>query len=232
MLNLRPRRRRGRRRGGDLGAAVAWAAERGVIPYVPVTPGLPGTAAAEAWLQEHGFEPGLRLDEVRPRPAPAALPRPRRRRGGRAERRPTQEPFGTIAAIGFGHARLGRRASSPTCPGREGWRCYVARVDGEAQACGAMLIEDGIAEFGIGATLEAARGRGCQTALLHRRIVDAAEAGCHTLFVETGERVAGPALGAATATSSRPASRRPTCGPTGSPRPETHCLGLPATPGP
>ena len=43
--------------------------------------------------------------------------------------------------------------------------------------------------FGIGATLESARRRGCQLALLHRRIVDAAEAGCTTLFVETGERV-------------------------------------------
>jgi GNAT superfamily N-acetyltransferase len=52
-----------------------------------------------------------------------------------------------------------------------------------------MLIEDGIAELGIGATLEEARGRGCQTALLHRRISDAAAAGCHTLLVETGERV-------------------------------------------
>ena len=54
-----------------------------------------------------------------------------------------------------------------------------------------MLIDDGIAEFGIAATLEPARGRGCQLALLHRRILDAAEAGCHTLFVETGERVPG-----------------------------------------
>ena len=41
----------------DLGAAADWAESRGVSPYVPVTPGLPGTAAAEAWLVEHGFEP-------------------------------------------------------------------------------------------------------------------------------------------------------------------------------
>ena len=52
-----------------------------------------------------------------------------------------------------------------------------------------MQIDAGIAELGIGATLEPARGRGCQLALLRRRILDAAEAGCHTLFVETGERV-------------------------------------------
>ena len=52
-----------------------------------------------------------------------------------------------------------------------------------------MLIQGDLAEFGIAATLEPARGRGCQRALLHRRILDAADAGCHTLFVETGERV-------------------------------------------
>ena len=52
-----------------------------------------------------------------------------------------------------------------------------------------MQIHDGVAEFGIAATLEPARGRGCQRALLRHRLLDAAEAGCHTLFVETGERV-------------------------------------------
>ena len=92
-----------------------------------------------------------------------------------------------IAATGFGMPAWAA-AFFAGLPGREGWRCYVARVDGEPQACGAMLIDGGVAEFGIGATLEPARRRGCQLALLHRRIVDAAEAGCHTLFVETGER--------------------------------------------
>jgi hypothetical protein len=52
-----------------------------------------------------------------------------------------------------------------------------------------MLAGDGVAEFGLAATLEPARGRGCQLGLLRRRIADAATAGCHTLFVETGERV-------------------------------------------
>jgi GNAT superfamily N-acetyltransferase len=65
-----------------------------------------------------------------------------------------------------------------------------AAIDGEPQACAAMLIHKGVAEFGIAATLESARGRGCQTSLLHRRIEDARAAGCHTLFVQTGERTA------------------------------------------
>jgi hypothetical protein len=54
-----------------------------------------------------------------------------------------------------------------------------------------MLADEvgGVAEFGLAATLEHARGRGCQLALLRRRIADAAVTGCRTLFVETGERV-------------------------------------------
>jgi GNAT superfamily N-acetyltransferase len=100
------------------------------------------------------------------------------------------EPFGAIAAAGFGLPAWGAEFFAHL-PGRPGWRCYVAHVDGTAQACAAMLIDGEVAEFGIAATLEPARGNGCQRALLHRRIADAAAAGCQTLFVETGERVPG-----------------------------------------
>lgn len=172
--------------GAGLEAALAWTLARGVSPYVPVTPGLPGAAEAEDWLRRNGFERGYGWmkfvrDAHRPRfPVPDG-----------AEvvelSAPDEEPFGMIAATGFGMYPWAADFFAHL-PGREGWRCYVARVDGEAQACAAMLVDDGIAEFGIAATLEGARGRGCQTALLHRRISDAADAGCRTLFVETGER--------------------------------------------
>jgi GNAT superfamily N-acetyltransferase len=101
-----------------------------------------------------------------------------------------QEPFGMIAATGF---ELPAWASTffAQLPGRDGWRCYVARVEGASQACAAMHVNGAVAEFGVAATLEPARGRGCQTALLHRRITDAAAAGCKTLLVESGERVPG-----------------------------------------
>jgi len=173
----------------DLDYAVAWTEEHGVSPYVPVTPGLDGSAAAETWLQEHGFERAYAWMKFVRDPHPPRFPIPN---GVEVVELSAadEEPFGAIAAIGFGlpawAAELFVRL-----PEREGWRCYVARVDGKAQACAAMLVEEKIAEFGIAATLEEARGRGCQTALLHRRIIDAAEAGCHTLFVETGERVPG-----------------------------------------
>jgi GNAT superfamily N-acetyltransferase len=175
------------RGGAGLRAALAWTSELGLAPYFPVTPGLPGTAAAERWLRENGFEQGYAWMKFVRDPHPPRFPSP-----GDIEvvelEGPDEEPFGAIAALGF-RAPAWSSDLFAQLPGRDGWRCYVARVDGEAQACAAMVIDEGIAEFGIAATLEEARGRGCQTALLHRRIRDAAEAGCHTLFVETGERV-------------------------------------------
>jgi len=170
----------------DLEAAVAWAEERST-PYVSVTPGLPGSDEAEAWLRSQGFEPPYAWMKFVRDPHPPRFPAPD---GVEVVElgAPDEEPFGTIAALGFGMPAWGAEFFAHL-PGREGWRCYVARVDGKAQACGAMLIDDGVAELGIGATLEQARGRGCQTALLHRRISDAAAAGCQTLLVETGERV-------------------------------------------
>jgi len=174
-------------RGGEgLGAATAWAAEQGVASYIPVTPALPGAPAAETWLQGNGFERSYSWMKFVRDPHPPRFPAPEVEVVELTA--PDQEPFGMIAATGFGMYAWAADFFAHL-PGREGWRCYVAKVDGEAQACGAMLIDDGIAELGIGATLEAARGRGCQTALLHRRIADAGETGCHTLFVETGERV-------------------------------------------
>ncbi|MGN6557310.1 MAG: GNAT family N-acetyltransferase, partial [Solirubrobacterales bacterium] len=143
--------------------------------------------AAEVWLQGQGFQPGYAWmkfvrDSHPPRfPAPDGVEVVELAAAD-------EEPFGAIAAVGFGMPSWAADFFAHL-PGREGWRCYVARVDGQAQACAAMVIEDGIAEFGVAATLEEARGRGCQTALLHRRISDAAAYGCHTLFVETGERV-------------------------------------------
>jgi GNAT superfamily N-acetyltransferase len=175
--------------GGYLEAALTWAAGRGARGYVPVTPGAPEAEAAEGWLEAHGYERAYGWMKFLRDAHPPRFDEPA---GVEVVELvgPDEAPFATIAAIGFG---LPAWASSlfAGLPGRAGWRCYVARVDGEPQACGAMLVEDGIAEFGIGATLEDARGRGCQTALLRRRILDAAEAGCETLFVETGERAPG-----------------------------------------
>jgi GNAT superfamily N-acetyltransferase len=170
-----------------LEAAAEWAEAQGVAPYVPLTPGLHGSDAAEEWLRENGFEPAYAWMKFVRGPHPPRFPSPKEVEVVELTA-PDQEPFGTIAAIGFDLPSWAADFFAHL-PGRDRWRCYAARIDGEAQSCAAMLIEEGVAEFGVAATLEGARGRGCQTALLHRRICDAAEAGCRTLFVETGERV-------------------------------------------
>jgi hypothetical protein len=172
--------------GGHLAAAAGWARSHGVSPYVPVTPGLPDSATAEQWLAANGFTVDYAWmkfvrDAHPPRFAAPGIEVAEVTDAG-------QGPFGMIAATGFGLPAWAATLFAGL-PEHPDWRCYVARVDGETQACAAMRIGEGVAEFGIAATLEPGRGRGCQLALLHRRILDAAEAGCHTLFVETGERV-------------------------------------------
>ena len=134
-----------------------------------------------------------------------------------------QEPFGMIAATGFGLPAWASAffATSPRTPAGAATSPGSRAPRRPAPRC---RIHEGIAEFGIAATLEPARGRGCQLALLHRRILDAAAAGCHTLFVETGERSPQAAPPPATATSSAPASRRPTYARTGS-GPREGCAG-------
>jgi len=172
--------------GGHLAAAAEWATARGSDYYVPVTPGLPETDEARAWLSGNGFREGYGWMKFVRGPHP---PRFRAPDVEIVELADTEtEPFGMIAATGW-ELPAWAAAFFAELPGREGWHCYVARIDGAAQATAAMHLHGGIAEFGLAATLEPARGRGCQLALLHRRILDAIAAGCRTLFVETGERV-------------------------------------------
>jgi GNAT superfamily N-acetyltransferase len=174
---------------GHLAETLAWVDSRGVGACIPVTPDRPETDAAEECLRANEYEQGyawmkFARDAHPPRFAAPEAVEVVELTGGE------DEPFGMIAATGFG---LPYWASTlfARLPGRADWYCYVARVDGVAQACAAMLVHEGAAEFGIAATLEPARGLGCQQALLHRRIVDAAAAGCHSLTVETGERIPG-----------------------------------------
>ncbi|HUB99594.1 MAG TPA: GNAT family N-acetyltransferase [Solirubrobacterales bacterium] len=172
---------------GHLAAAASWTLERGVSPYISVTPGLAEAESAEAWLGDNGFVPAYAwMKFVRDAHAPRFKVRDDVEIVEVTD--PGQEPFGMIAATGFGMPAWAATFFAEL-PGREDWRCYVARIEGEAVACGAMLLDGGVAELGIGATLESARRRGCQLALLHRRITDAAAAGCTTLLVETGERI-------------------------------------------
>jgi GNAT superfamily N-acetyltransferase len=67
------------------------------------------------------------------------------------------------------------------------WRTYIARIDGQAVAHAAMCVlrDQRCAVLGAGATHPSYRRRGCQTALIVRRVEDALAAGCALVAVET-----------------------------------------------
>ena len=174
---------------GHLAAAVEWMRAREVDYRVPVASGRPGAIEAEAWLSERGYERGggwLKLvREATPLDGP-------------------ENPEITIYEIGDDEAdgeglsaivaeALGLSVTAGTLffslPQEDDWRCYTVALGPEQEvvATASMLIVDGVAQLGPGMTLEHARERGCNTALLRRRLIDAAEAGCHTVVVELGE---------------------------------------------
>ena len=185
-----------------------------------VRPAHPGPVARaprpRAWLAANGLLPGYSVDEIRPRRPPSTLPRRRRTSRCSSSTAGDGEPFGMIAANGFGMPAWAA-AFFAELPGREGWRCYGARVDGELGACGG----------------DGDRGR-------HRRARRRRDAGagpaprlpswrCCTAASSTPRRPgvtpssSRPASGsrtdprAATGTSCAPGSRRPTCARTGRP---------------
>jgi hypothetical protein len=175
---------------GFVGEAVDWVRAQEVRGFALLDPNLPGAGAAARALGGAGYQPEHDWMRFVRDPHP-----PRFKVAGDVEvveidGSDEDAPFGAIAAVGFGLPAWAASLFAPL-PALPDWRCYLARLDGEPQACAAMLLDGEVAELGIAATLDGGRRRGCQLALLARRIEDAAAAGVRTLFVETGARVPG-----------------------------------------
>ena len=78
-------------------------------------------------------------------------------------------------------------------PNLPGTNLYVAIVDGRPAAAAVLRIGDGIGYLANASTVPEFRARGCQTALLARRIADAAAEGCElvagqAIFGSTSQR--------------------------------------------
>ncbi len=175
--------------GGHLGRAIEWMRAREVDYRIPVAAGRPGAAEAETWLDERGYERGegwIKL--VRDGSPPDFHVDPDIVVYRLGDDESEGEGLSTIAAEALGMPLVAGTLFF-SLPQRDGWHCYTAALGpGEVPvATGSMLISDGVAQLGAGTTLEHARGRGCNAALLHRRLLDAHRAGCHTVFVELGE---------------------------------------------
>jgi hypothetical protein len=59
-----------------------------------------------------------------------------------------------------------------------GWRSYLAEVDGRPAGVAVLTAADGVGFLANAATDPSARDRGCQSALIRRRILDAGAGGC------------------------------------------------------
>ncbi|UCG61232.1 MAG: GNAT family N-acetyltransferase [Candidatus Zixiibacteriota bacterium] len=71
--------------------------------------------------------------------------------------------------------------------GRPGWRHYLAFDGDKPVATGALFVSGRFGWIDFASTLPIARGRGAQSSLVERRIIDAAQQRCKWLVVETAE---------------------------------------------
>jgi GNAT superfamily N-acetyltransferase len=145
-------------------------------------------AGTADWLRARGLEEARGwVKFARGRAAPPAISpglevRPATPQDGPA--------FGRIVADAFD---LGEEAIPwlARLIGRPGWHCYMSFAGEEPAGTGVLFVHDGMGWLDFGATAPAFRLRGSQTALMHRRIVDALDLGCSVLATETGEAVPG-----------------------------------------
>ena len=92
--------------------------------------------------------------------------------------------FGIVAALGNELPEFMAPGFTSTV-GRSGWRHYFAMDNRIPVATAASRADGDVAWFGFAGTLPSHRGRGAQSALLARRIRDAAADGCAWVTCET-----------------------------------------------
>jgi hypothetical protein len=170
---------------GHLEEAVEWVESLGVDCRIPISPQAPEAGAAEDLLNRWGCRrSGSLVRFTRGAGLPGFEPPPW------LEVRELTE-----CAEGFGHLigegmelQLMAQTFFDSLPGRPDWRSYLAIDEqGRPIAAATMMCHYEFAQLGFVGTGARDRGRGAHLALLHRRILDAAGARCHTLFADTEE---------------------------------------------
>jgi hypothetical protein len=167
---------------GHLAEAIEWADSFNVDYRVLVGRDRPGTAAAEAWLNRRGFEQGhalVRYARDASMPDLPGVPGIKTWEIGEDEADGETMVFDAAPALGMPAAASSLLFSLPI---QERWRIYTAELEGRIVSFGSMMIHGGVAALGLDATIEGARRRGCNQALLRQRLIAAGEAGCETVF--------------------------------------------------
>lgn len=97
------------------------------------------------------------------------------------------EVFMRAYVEGFGLTTLSAAADAIRALfGRPAIHFYLAAVDDAPAAVAILSLSRGVGYLAASATRPPFRGRGCQTALLRRRIADAGDAGCDLVVGHTG----------------------------------------------
>ena len=152
-----------------------------LAPLVTVGPTI--TAAEDVGFARYNNWVRLVRDVAPPGPAPTGL---------RVEEIGPEyaRDFGDVVCAGFGWDReLGLVVE--TMVGAPGWKCYIAFEGERPVGTAAMLVDGRIGWFGFAASLPEGRGKGGQSALIARRIMDAKVAGCEVVTLETAEQSPG-----------------------------------------
>jgi Acetyltransferase (GNAT) domain len=159
---------------------AAHYAEAGVQPWLELMPAPGFDRLAAALTAAGGHQIGFLAMSERDLPAPPAADPPA---GVTVESvDPADvEDFARVLATGHdipGDHLEGAIGRMRHHAGVAGARLYLARVDGVPAAAAVLLAEPPVAYLANASTPEAQRRRGCQTALIRRRLADAAAAGC------------------------------------------------------
>ncbi len=165
-------------------AVLAWYAERDVPARIDVSPPAHAAPLAPA-LVERGLEPQT-LPFLSRRvlwgPIPESLPSLAGAPGEIVRLAP--EEGGLLADLadriwpGDPELRDLRAQAARRRLRDSRYRGYLLRIEGEPAAWAELFLDQGVAYLCHAATLEPFRGRGCQTALIARRLAEGREAGC------------------------------------------------------
>ena len=171
---------------GQVPRIAAHYAEAGVRPWLELMPAPDFGALAEALAAAGGRQVGFLAMSERDLPAPPAGALP----PGVTVQEVASDLGDFVRVLPAGHdvpvehlEDAIRRTRE--CAGIAGARLYLARVDRVPAAAAVLFLAPPVAYLANASTLEVHRRRGCQTALIRRRLADAAAAGCTRAAVIT-----------------------------------------------
>jgi GNAT superfamily N-acetyltransferase len=167
-------------------AAIAARFDGEGVPrsFLQLAPEAEPAGELEAWARARGWAPYNRW--VRFSRALVDLPAPPEGVSVKLIGSAQAETFASILTTAFNMPPV-FAAWERAIVGRPNWTHYLAYVDGEPVGCAAAFGVDDVAWCGKAGTLESARGRGVQSALIARRLADAADAGHAHVVVETAD---------------------------------------------